>query len=148
MLVWLRREPRASVRKTGCDGFDVCPSRPQMLQRCLPSVSTLEAMLNSYASVPPCDWVDSLSPEVYLVSAIGLPGFTLHSSTSPLLISSSAPPSGPPPLLGVAASAERPASLAAASLSPRLAQAPGRPQPLGARCAGHSRLCQTVPAAV
>lgn len=60
-----------------------------MLQRCLPSVSTLEAMLNSYASVPPCDWVDSLSPEVYQVSAIGLPGFTLRFSASPLLLFSS-----------------------------------------------------------
>lgn len=62
-----------------------------MLQRCLPSVSTLEAMLNSYASVPPCDWVDSLSPEVYQVSAIGLPGVTLRFSASPLLLFSSRP---------------------------------------------------------
>lgn len=55
----------------------------QMLQQCLPSVSTLEAMLNSYAVVPPCDWLDSVSPEVFQVSGICPLG-----STSRLAISS------------------------------------------------------------
>lgn len=58
-----------------------------MLQKCLPSVSTLAAMLNSYASVPPCHWLDSLSPELYQVSVIRLLGSTLRSSTPHLVLS-------------------------------------------------------------
>lgn len=53
-----------------------------MLQQCLPSVSTLEVMVNSYTSVPPCHWLDSLSPEVYQVSVISLLGFMLRLSAS------------------------------------------------------------------
>lgn len=40
----------------------------QALRRCLPSVSTLEVMLNSYASLPPCDWVDSFPADLSQVS--------------------------------------------------------------------------------
>lgn len=63
----------------------------QVLQQCLPSVSTLEAMLNSYASVPPCYWLDALSPEVYqVVSVCNQPSWLhaplLHFSSHPLLL--------------------------------------------------------------
>lgn len=40
----------------------------QALQRCLPSASTLEVMLNSYVSLPPSDWVACLPAPVYQVS--------------------------------------------------------------------------------
>lgn len=119
-----------------------------MLQKCLPSVSTLAAMLNSYASVPPCHWLDSLSPELYQVSVTRLLGSSAPRSTSPLLISSASSPSGAPSLLGLAASAQRPAQLAAASLSPLPARAPGGALPLGARRSGHSQLRQGISAAV
>ncbi|XP_029944425.1 ankyrin repeat and SOCS box protein 16 [Salarias fasciatus] len=33
---------------------------PKMLKQCVLSPATLEVMLNSYTSVPPCDWLDSL----------------------------------------------------------------------------------------
>lgn len=39
-----------------------------MLKQCVLSVATLEVMLNSYSSVPPCEWMDSLSTEMYEVS--------------------------------------------------------------------------------
>lgn len=39
----------------------------QGLQRCLPSVYTLEVMLNSYMSLPPCEWAASLPAHVYQV---------------------------------------------------------------------------------
>nr|XP_046272584.1 ankyrin repeat and SOCS box protein 16 [Scatophagus argus] len=41
------------------------PVSPQMLKQCVLSAATLELMLNSYVSVPPCDWMDRLSSEVY-----------------------------------------------------------------------------------
>lgn len=40
----------------------------QVLQQCLPSVSTLEVMLNSYVSLPPCEWVSCLPAHVSQVS--------------------------------------------------------------------------------
>ncbi|XP_056870833.1 ankyrin repeat and SOCS box protein 16 [Takifugu flavidus] len=40
------------------------PVSPKALRRCLPSVSTLEVMLNSYESLPPCDWEVSLPPHL------------------------------------------------------------------------------------
>lgn len=41
------------------------PVSPKMLKQCVLSISTLEVMLNSYTSVPPCEWMDSLSDEIY-----------------------------------------------------------------------------------
>ncbi|TKS92271.1 Ankyrin repeat and SOCS box protein 16 [Collichthys lucidus] len=41
------------------------PVCPKMLKQCVLSVATLKVMLNSYTSVPPCDWMDSLSAEIY-----------------------------------------------------------------------------------
>ncbi len=43
-------------------------SSPQMLKLCVLSAQTLEVMLNTYSSVPPCEWMDSLSSEIYEVS--------------------------------------------------------------------------------
>ncbi|KAM4531292.1 ankyrin repeat and SOCS box protein 16 [Odontesthes bonariensis] len=41
------------------------PVPPKMLKQCVLSPATLEVMLNSYTSVPPCDWMDSLSAEMF-----------------------------------------------------------------------------------
>ncbi|XP_044037322.1 ankyrin repeat and SOCS box protein 16 [Siniperca chuatsi] len=41
------------------------PVSPKMLKRCVLSPATLEVMLNSYTSIPPCEWMDSLSSEIY-----------------------------------------------------------------------------------
>ncbi|XP_022595045.1 ankyrin repeat and SOCS box protein 16 [Seriola dumerili] len=41
------------------------PVSPKMLKQCVLSPATLEVMLNSYTSVPPCEWMDSLSAEIY-----------------------------------------------------------------------------------
>ncbi|KAK9535298.1 hypothetical protein VZT92_007687 [Zoarces viviparus] len=38
---------------------------PKMLKQCVLSPATLEVLLNSYASLPPCEWMDSLPAEVY-----------------------------------------------------------------------------------
>lgn len=40
-----------------------------MLKQCVLSPATLEVLLNSYTSVPPCEWMDSLSAEIYEVSS-------------------------------------------------------------------------------
>ncbi|XP_029363697.1 ankyrin repeat and SOCS box protein 16 isoform X2 [Echeneis naucrates] len=37
---------------------------PKMLKQCVLSPATVEVMLNSYPSVPPCDWMDFLSAEI------------------------------------------------------------------------------------
>ncbi|XP_059204948.1 ankyrin repeat and SOCS box protein 16 [Centropristis striata] len=41
------------------------PLSPQLLKQCVLSPAVLEVMLNSYVSVPPCEWMDSLSAEIY-----------------------------------------------------------------------------------
>ncbi|XP_023266765.1 ankyrin repeat and SOCS box protein 16 isoform X1 [Seriola lalandi dorsalis] len=41
------------------------PVSPKMLKQCVLSPATLEVMLNSYTSVPPCEWMDSLSAAIY-----------------------------------------------------------------------------------
>ncbi|KAM9345691.1 ankyrin repeat and SOCS box protein 16 [Symphorus nematophorus] len=41
------------------------PVSPKMLKQCVLSASILEVMLNSYTSVPPCEWMDSLPTEIY-----------------------------------------------------------------------------------
>lgn len=41
----------------------------QMLQLCVLSPATLEVMLNSYTSIPACEWMDSLPAEIREVSA-------------------------------------------------------------------------------
>uniref|UniRef100_A0A673AFU7 Ankyrin repeat and SOCS box containing 16 n=1 Tax=Sphaeramia orbicularis TaxID=375764 RepID=A0A673AFU7_9TELE len=41
------------------------PVPPKMLKQCILSPATLEVLLNSYTSIPPCDWMDSLPTDVY-----------------------------------------------------------------------------------
>ncbi|XP_060882662.1 ankyrin repeat and SOCS box protein 16 [Labrus mixtus] len=41
------------------------PVLPKMLKQCVLSPATLEVMLNSYTSIPPCDWMDCLSADIY-----------------------------------------------------------------------------------
>lgn len=42
----------------------------QMLKLCVLSPATLEVLLNSYTFVPSCEWMDSLSAEIYEVSSL------------------------------------------------------------------------------
>ncbi|XP_069021623.1 ankyrin repeat and SOCS box protein 16 [Embiotoca jacksoni] len=51
------QEPEAIARSLLNRGAE--PVSPQMLKRCVLSPPTLEVMLNSYTSFPPCDWMDS-----------------------------------------------------------------------------------------
>ncbi|XP_035037277.1 ankyrin repeat and SOCS box protein 16 isoform X1 [Hippoglossus stenolepis] len=37
---------------------------PKMLKQCVLSPATLEVMLNSYTSVPPCEWIDAVSDDI------------------------------------------------------------------------------------
>ncbi|XP_045891420.1 ankyrin repeat and SOCS box protein 16 [Micropterus dolomieu] len=41
------------------------PVSPKMLKQCVLSPATLEVMLNSYTSIPPCEWMVSLSSEIH-----------------------------------------------------------------------------------
>ncbi|XP_075999353.1 ankyrin repeat and SOCS box protein 16 [Genypterus blacodes] len=41
------------------------PASPKMLKHCVLSPATMEVMLNSYTSIPACEWMESLSTEVY-----------------------------------------------------------------------------------
>ncbi|XP_070838057.1 ankyrin repeat and SOCS box protein 16 [Chaetodon trifascialis] len=41
------------------------PVSPKTLKQCVLSAATLEVMLNSYTSIPPCDWMDSLSAQIH-----------------------------------------------------------------------------------
>ncbi|XP_076609678.1 ankyrin repeat and SOCS box protein 16 [Chaetodon auriga] len=41
------------------------PVSPKTLKQCVLSAATLEVMLNSYTSIPPCEWMDSLSAQIY-----------------------------------------------------------------------------------
>ncbi|CAJ1076289.1 ankyrin repeat and SOCS box protein 16 [Xyrichtys novacula] len=41
------------------------PVPPKMLKHCVLSPATLEVMLNSYTFIPPCEWMESLCPDVY-----------------------------------------------------------------------------------
>nr|XP_020461167.1 ankyrin repeat and SOCS box protein 16 [Monopterus albus]XP_020461168.1 ankyrin repeat and SOCS box protein 16 [Monopterus albus] len=41
------------------------PVSPKMFKLCVRSPATLEVMLNSYTSIPHCEWMDSLSTEIY-----------------------------------------------------------------------------------
>lgn len=41
------------------------PVSPKMLKQCVLSAATLEVMLNSYTSIPPCEWMDSLSAQIH-----------------------------------------------------------------------------------
>lgn len=43
----------------------VKPVSPKMLKQCVLSPATLEVMINSYTSIPLCDWMDSLSADIY-----------------------------------------------------------------------------------
>ncbi|XP_034046163.1 ankyrin repeat and SOCS box protein 16 isoform X2 [Thalassophryne amazonica] len=41
------------------------PVSPKMLKYCVQSPATMELMLNSYPTIPACDWMESLSTETY-----------------------------------------------------------------------------------
>ncbi|XP_061568521.1 ankyrin repeat and SOCS box protein 16 [Cololabis saira] len=41
------------------------PVATKMLKQCFPSPATLEVMLNSYTSIPPSEWMESVSAEMY-----------------------------------------------------------------------------------
>ncbi|XP_070704435.1 ankyrin repeat and SOCS box protein 16 [Pempheris klunzingeri] len=60
---YLDQQPEAAARSLLNHGAKTVP--PKMLRQCVLSPATLELLLNSYSSVPPCDWMDSLSPELY-----------------------------------------------------------------------------------
>ncbi|GAA6229902.1 ankyrin repeat and SOCS box protein 16-like [Lates japonicus] len=57
------QQPEAIARALLNHGAKPVP--PKMLKQCILSPATLEVMLNSYTSVPPCEWMDSLSAEIY-----------------------------------------------------------------------------------
>ncbi|XP_035511480.1 ankyrin repeat and SOCS box protein 16 [Morone saxatilis] len=57
------QEPEAIARSLLNHGAK--PVCPKMLKQCVLSAATLEVMLNTYTSVPPCEWMDSLSTEIY-----------------------------------------------------------------------------------
>ncbi|XP_004071300.1 ankyrin repeat and SOCS box protein 16 isoform X1 [Oryzias latipes] len=55
------QHPEAIARSLLNHGAPSVP--PKMLKQCLVSPATLEVLLNSYPSVPPCEWMESLSVE-------------------------------------------------------------------------------------
>ncbi|XP_054463125.1 ankyrin repeat and SOCS box protein 16 [Anoplopoma fimbria] len=57
------QQPEAIARSLLNHGAQ--PVSPKMLKQCVLSPATLEVMLNSYTSIPPCEWMDSLSAEIY-----------------------------------------------------------------------------------
>ncbi|CAG5897332.1 unnamed protein product [Menidia menidia] len=57
------QQPEAIARSLLNHGATPVP--PKMLRQCVLSPATLEVMLNSYLSVPACDWMDSLSAEAF-----------------------------------------------------------------------------------
>ncbi|XP_049416499.1 ankyrin repeat and SOCS box protein 16 isoform X2 [Epinephelus fuscoguttatus] len=57
------QQPEAIARSLLNHGAQ--PVSPKMLKQCVLSPATLEVMLNSYISIPPCEWMDSLSNEIY-----------------------------------------------------------------------------------
>ncbi|XP_028455795.1 ankyrin repeat and SOCS box protein 16 isoform X2 [Perca flavescens] len=61
--VLLQHGAKADV--TNCAGYTPMDCLLQKLKQCVLSPATLEVMLNSYTSIPPCEWMDSLSTELY-----------------------------------------------------------------------------------
>ncbi|XP_042361719.1 ankyrin repeat and SOCS box protein 16 [Plectropomus leopardus] len=57
------QQPEAIARSLLNHGAQ--PVSPKMLKLCVLSPATLEVMLNSYISIPPCEWMDALSTEIY-----------------------------------------------------------------------------------
>ncbi|XP_051244304.1 ankyrin repeat and SOCS box protein 16 isoform X1 [Dicentrarchus labrax] len=57
------QEPEAIARSLLNHGAK--PVCPKMFKQCVLSAATLEVMLNTYTSVPPCEWMDSLSTEIH-----------------------------------------------------------------------------------
>ncbi|XP_035852647.1 ankyrin repeat and SOCS box protein 16 [Sander lucioperca] len=60
---YLGQQPEAVARSLLNHGAQ--PVSPKMLKQCVLSPATLEVMLNSYTSIPPCEWMDSLPTEIY-----------------------------------------------------------------------------------
>nr|XP_040046378.1 ankyrin repeat and SOCS box protein 16 isoform X3 [Gasterosteus aculeatus aculeatus]XP_040046379.1 ankyrin repeat and SOCS box protein 16 isoform X3 [Gasterosteus aculeatus aculeatus] len=56
------QQPEAVARSLLNHGAE--PVAPKMLQLCVLSPATLEVMLNSYTSIPACEWMDSLPAEI------------------------------------------------------------------------------------
>ncbi|KAM3598837.1 uncharacterized protein V6R79_023185 [Siganus canaliculatus] len=59
----LDQQPEAIARSLLNHGAKPVP--PKVLKQCALSPATLEVMLNSYTSLPACEWMDSLSTEIY-----------------------------------------------------------------------------------
>ncbi|XP_074512339.1 ankyrin repeat and SOCS box protein 16 [Sebastes fasciatus] len=59
---YLGQQPEAIARSLLNHGAQ--PVSPKTLKQCVLSPATLEVMLNSYTSIPPCEWMDSLSTEI------------------------------------------------------------------------------------
>ncbi|KAM9779922.1 ankyrin repeat and SOCS box protein 16 [Neosynchiropus ocellatus] len=57
------QEPEAVARSLL--NYGAKPVSPKMLRQCILSPATLEVLLNSYSSVPRCDWLDSLPDHIY-----------------------------------------------------------------------------------
>ncbi|KAM8844174.1 ankyrin repeat and SOCS box protein 16 isoform 2-T3 [Spinachia spinachia] len=57
------QQPEAVARSLLNYGAE--PVSPKMLKLCALSPATLEVMLNSYTSIPPCEWMDSLPAARY-----------------------------------------------------------------------------------
>ncbi|XP_054616072.1 ankyrin repeat and SOCS box protein 16 isoform X2 [Dunckerocampus dactyliophorus] len=64
---YVDQHPEAVVRILLNHGAKPVPTK--MLRLCVLSAATLEVILNSYPSVPPCDWMDNcVSQEIYQVT--------------------------------------------------------------------------------
>ncbi|XP_073351206.1 ankyrin repeat and SOCS box protein 16 [Pagrus major] len=57
------QQPDAIARALLNHGAKPVPAK--MLKQCFLSAATLEVMLNSYTSIPTCEWMDSLPAEIY-----------------------------------------------------------------------------------
>lgn len=57
------QQPEAIARSLLNHG--ATPVSAKMLKQCVLSPATLEVMLNSYTSIPPCEWMDSLPAETH-----------------------------------------------------------------------------------
>uniref|UniRef100_A0A8C4H479 Ankyrin repeat and SOCS box containing 16 n=1 Tax=Dicentrarchus labrax TaxID=13489 RepID=A0A8C4H479_DICLA len=64
-IVDLLLQHGAKADVANCAGYTPMDCLLQMFKQCVLSAATLEVMLNTYTSVPPCEWMDSLSTEIH-----------------------------------------------------------------------------------
>ncbi|CAL8274445.1 unnamed protein product [Lota lota] len=57
------QQPEAIARSLLNHGAKL--ASPKVLKYCVPSPATLEVLLNSYTIIPPCEWMEALSTDVY-----------------------------------------------------------------------------------